>query len=216
MGHASRGGVGVAAVRFQGGEEIMLVRLQLGMESEHMVFEAEVIGLTLTVGLLTAERGFDMAMLGTNNQEGLKAMRGTKGESRQHLVDCFHEQMDLAQQQHTSAKVRLSWTPGHAGLAGNEKVDEEAKNSKGRHQSGQPVTKVMQGMNPEEQDGRGALADEGNQEASCRPLCGVAEVSVHSRDRPHHAILLSELVAGAIRVHQGLDVGFSSCTVPTY
>ena len=110
------GGVGAVAVLYREGIEKRLIRKHLGMESEHTVFEAEVVGLILAAKLVQAERGVSSAMLGADNQAALKAMRRTKGASGQHLVDCFHEQVDLAQWRHPGARIVLRWTPGHMGM----------------------------------------------------------------------------------------------------
>src|SRR5882724_1667570 len=51
-------------------------------------------------------------------------MRGAPG---QHLLDKYQERLEVAQHRHGVDTVGIRWTPGHDGLAGNEKSDTEAK-----------------------------------------------------------------------------------------
>jgi len=51
-------------------------------------------------------------------------MRGAPG---QHLLDKYQERLEVAQHRHGVDTVGIRCTPGHDGLAGNEKSDTEAK-----------------------------------------------------------------------------------------
>jgi len=66
-------------------------------------------------------------MMGADNRGALRAMRRTKGALGQHLVDHFHEQVDIMQQRHPRARMVLRWTLRHVGMAENERADAEAK-----------------------------------------------------------------------------------------
>ena len=44
-----------------------------------------------------------------------------------HLVDRFHEQVEVVKLWHMGMEVTLRWTLGHVGIAENEWADEEAK-----------------------------------------------------------------------------------------
>jgi len=126
-GSCLEGGIGAVAVLFRGGVEKRSVRMRLGKEGEHTVFEAELMGLTLAAELLCSELVVDTAMLGADSQAALRALGGAEGVSGWHLVDRFHKEMGSMWRRHAGADIGLRWTPGHVGLAGNERADEEAK-----------------------------------------------------------------------------------------
>ncbi|KAE9407131.1 hypothetical protein BT96DRAFT_750408, partial [Gymnopus androsaceus JB14] len=50
-GSGYKGGVGAAAVLYRDGEEIETVRFRLGSDDDHEVFEAEIVGLILSLHL---------------------------------------------------------------------------------------------------------------------------------------------------------------------
>jgi len=50
--------------------------------------------------------------------------RATPG---QYLIEIFHGQIVTIWSKHLSIEINLRWMPGHAGIPGNERVDEEAK-----------------------------------------------------------------------------------------
>ena len=49
----------------------------------------------------------------------------------QHLLDSYQGRIEVAQHQHGATTVKLRWTPGHEGIAGNARADEEAKRASG-------------------------------------------------------------------------------------
>ena len=126
-GSCIEGKVGAAAVLFHDSQEKRVARKHLGLDCEHTVFEAEVVGLTLAAELICAEWNIESVMLGADSQAEIRAMRGAMGASGRHLLDRFHEQVEVAKLQHTGMEVMLRWTPGHVGIVENERVDEEAK-----------------------------------------------------------------------------------------
>jgi len=88
-------------------------------------------------------------MLGADSQAALKATRKTKGASGQYLVDLFHKKIRLVQRQHTGVRIGLRWTPGHVGVTGNERADEEAKKAaKGESSPNNQIPKSCQGKIP--------------------------------------------------------------------
>jgi len=53
---------------------------------------------------------------------------GTTEEKPGHyLADIVHDQLEAVHHRHSSIKLALAWTPGHAGIEGNQHPDEEAK-----------------------------------------------------------------------------------------
>jgi len=82
------GGVGAAMVLFRNGEERGVLRKHLGKKDEHMVFEAEVMGL-LAAELIRAEGHIDEAEIGADSQVALQATTNTRGVLGQHLLDKY-------------------------------------------------------------------------------------------------------------------------------
>jgi len=69
----------VAAVLNRNGEVRVAVRKQLGMEEDHMVFEAEVVRCSLAVELIRSEREVKLATIGADSQAALLMARSVKG-----------------------------------------------------------------------------------------------------------------------------------------
>jgi len=83
------------------------LRKHLGKAEGHMVFEAEVMGLTLAAELVRAEGYMESADIGTDSQAALQAMSNMKGTSGQHLLDKFQDQILAAQSRHGEFTVML-------------------------------------------------------------------------------------------------------------
>jgi ribonuclease HI len=120
------GGVGAAAVLYRGGVEVQVVRLYLGTEEEHTVFEAELVGMAMGAKLLNMERSAKYT-IGTDSQAAMLTTRREKQMSAQYLVSAVHRQIEGVVGMQTGAEVIVRWTPGHKGIKGNERADEEAK-----------------------------------------------------------------------------------------
>jgi len=118
--------VGTAAVMFKQGEELQVLRKHVGDECQHIVYEAEVIGLTLAAKLVAGENFVEDAIIGADNQVTFHALESTKGSPGQHLVHRLQEKVEEIYDKHTHDTLEIWWTPGHEGIKENERADEEA------------------------------------------------------------------------------------------
>ena len=73
-GSAIDGKVGAAAVMYRGGQEVNLLRFNLGSVEEHTMFEAEVVGVILSLHLLSHEWDSQSASIKLDNQAALAAI----------------------------------------------------------------------------------------------------------------------------------------------
>jgi ribonuclease HI len=120
------GGVGAAAVLYRNGKEERSVRLHLGPESEHTVFEAELAGAAIAAKMLNTESSgrYTVAL---DNQAAIQTTRREKAIPGQYLVNAVHRQIHGVVEFQAGARVVMRWVPGHEGIEGNERADEEAK-----------------------------------------------------------------------------------------
>jgi len=112
-GSGLKGNVGAVAVATHpSATNSCRLQFQLGKSTDHMVFEAEVMGLTLAAELVRAEGYMESAEIGTDSQVAFQAMRNTRGTSGQHLLDKFQDQILAAQSRHSESTVMLRWSSG--------------------------------------------------------------------------------------------------------
>ncbi|KAH7322210.1 hypothetical protein B0J17DRAFT_547578, partial [Rhizoctonia solani] len=94
---------------------------------EHEVYEAEVIGLLMGLELLARERDVRKAAVYIDNQAVIRTLQGGTAPN----LGFFYEQLDEAVRwvREGNAGIRLDtrWIPGNAGVEGNERADEAAK-----------------------------------------------------------------------------------------
>ncbi|KAF8514914.1 hypothetical protein JB92DRAFT_3115324 [Gautieria morchelliformis] len=114
------------AVLYKNGKELKSMRPYMGPESEHMVFEAEVAGAAMGAKMLNMERSSKYTVA-LDNQAAIQMTRRESVISGQYLVNAVHRQIQGVVQQQAGAKVVMRWVPGHEGVEGNKRVDEEAK-----------------------------------------------------------------------------------------
>ena len=129
-GSAQEGKVGAAAILTRKNKPDRALHYHLGMEAEHTVHEAELIGILLGIHLINTERkGTTTCVIGVDNQAAIKAFDSDLRKPGHHIA---HEILRIANQlrkKRKSAKYELTirWTAGHVGIEGNEKADAEAK-----------------------------------------------------------------------------------------
>ena len=153
--------IGAAAVLVKNGVVKKSLCYCLGTDSDHTVYEAEAVALTLGLHLLKGTREtIEEVTIGMDNQAVLMGMANQKSKAGHYLMDRIHdllEDVQVAQARRRGeriegyksgagrvrledgstgwkewglkrwCKVKLVWTPGHEGIDGNEKADEEAK-----------------------------------------------------------------------------------------
>jgi ribonuclease HI len=152
-GSGFEGGVGASAVLFINNTESKVLRYHLGSLKEHTVYEAEILGLTLSFHLLHSLKRqlLNPVVLGTDSQVTLKALDNQRSQAGHHLLDRVHDAAEALQVQQDSLRstaaraearrqgtnwkgkrrgvidVQLHWTPAHMGFGPNERADKEAK-----------------------------------------------------------------------------------------
>ena len=124
-GSGYEGAIGVVAVLYRGSIEKKTTKIFMGSEDRHMVFKAELLGLSLAAELIKDKRQIWTLTLGVDSQAVLRAIRNRRAIPGQYLVESFHEQIDAVQRKHPG--ITLRWTPGHVGITGNKQADGEAK-----------------------------------------------------------------------------------------
>src|SRR5882724_4829309 len=126
-GSGHEGGIGAAAVLYRGQEEKHMLRKFMGSEETHTVFEAELFRLSLAAEMLKGETLVWSLTIGVNIQAAMWATRHRRATPGQYLIEMFHRKIAAIWEKHPCIEITLRWTPGHAGIPGNEQADKEAK-----------------------------------------------------------------------------------------
>lgn len=164
-GSGYEGGIGAAAVLYKGDRVHKTLRYYLGASEDHMVYEAEIVGVMLAFHLLTELAtttvfGNLPLLIGLDNQATIQALGNQRAHPGAYLLDQVHGLAERTQsRQDTLRKARtrrnkgqreenvrkartrgvcdveIRWVPGHEGFAPNEKADKEAKKAAQKHTS---------------------------------------------------------------------------------
>ncbi|KAF5378885.1 hypothetical protein D9615_006982 [Tricholomella constricta] len=152
-GSGYEGGVGASAVLFVNGLEKASLKYHLGPITKHTVYEAEIVGLTLGLHLLTStSRNLrSITAIGSDSQAAIKALGNQRPHPAHYLLDYVHtaaEKLHVKQDRIARASERrtalrrgnkwtdrtrkvinlqIHWTPGHVDFGPNERADELAK-----------------------------------------------------------------------------------------
>ncbi|KAF8672219.1 Reverse transcriptase (RNA-dependent DNA polymerase) [Rhizoctonia solani] len=121
------GNVGAAAVLIREGKEEVVTRKYVGLDREHEVYEAEVVGLILGLELLARERGAGEAIFFIDNQAVLLTLKAGHTDKLGYLYAHMDEGIRLAREANPGVKLKARWIPGHKGVDGNKRADVEAK-----------------------------------------------------------------------------------------
>jgi len=103
------GGIGMAAVLYRGGEEKCSLRKFLGSEERHMVFKADLLGLSLAAEMVKGKRQVWSLTIGIDSQAMMHATGHRRAILGQHLVEAFHKQVAAGHEAH--AKTRHEGRP---------------------------------------------------------------------------------------------------------
>ncbi|KAF5374631.1 hypothetical protein D9615_008911 [Tricholomella constricta] len=152
-GSGFEGGIGASAVLYVDKAERASLRYHLGPTTKHTVYEAEIVGLTLGLHLLTKlTRSLDdTTAIGSDSQATIKALNNQRPHPGHYLLDHVHsaaEKLHFTQDRLARADARsaakrrgnpwtdrrrrvidlqIHWTPGHVDFDPNERADELAK-----------------------------------------------------------------------------------------
>ncbi|KAG7086882.1 hypothetical protein E1B28_002802 [Marasmius oreades] len=121
------GGVGAAAVITYDGVIKDEVRLYVGPEEHHEVYEVEVVGLALGIILMKKHRVNSRTSIWVDNQAAILAIGNAKAGSSHYLLDIIHSLIHMHRNRAPRCEILIRWIPGHTGIQGNEKADKAAK-----------------------------------------------------------------------------------------
>ncbi|KAG2740535.1 hypothetical protein P692DRAFT_20655783, partial [Suillus brevipes Sb2] len=77
----------------QDGEVKDELRFYLGKDSEHTVYEGELVGMILAVELIRRAGGGESMALGVDNQAAIRATKAFNSQPGHHLMDTFHDSL---------------------------------------------------------------------------------------------------------------------------
>ncbi|KAJ1300876.1 hypothetical protein OPQ81_002514 [Rhizoctonia solani] len=121
------GHVGAAAVLYREGREPVLARKYVGTDKEHEVYEGEIVGLLLGLELLAREKEVLRAVTFIDNQAVLQTLLAGRTKKLGHLYGQLDGAIHAARVSNPGIRLDTRWIPGYAGVEGNEKADEAAK-----------------------------------------------------------------------------------------
>jgi ribonuclease HI len=129
-GSGYKGGIGAAAVLFENGIRKKTLKYSLGPDTEHTVFEGEVIGVLLGIHLANASAlarsGSVPVSISLDNQATIASLNNQKPRPSQTILDWIHDALEKCNEDVAEA-LEIIWVPGHRGSRGNEAADIAAK-----------------------------------------------------------------------------------------
>jgi ribonuclease HI len=165
-GSGFEGGVGAAAIAWNGGKEGACRTKHLGTAGEHTVFEAEVAGAILALDIIKGSPRLTSADIFTDCQPAIIALSAPRPQPGQYLLALFHTLYRRLLRARPTLKVRIHWVPAHVGIAGNEAVDARAKEA-AQGASSALASRIIPFESPLPSS-RAAVADAGNKEFTAR------------------------------------------------
>ncbi|KAF9065557.1 ribonuclease H-like domain-containing protein [Rhodocollybia butyracea] len=101
----------------------------LGPETDHTVFESELVGILLAIDIIRALPKRREACVLLDNQAAIQA---TKGDhvvaSGRYLVEEIRKKLEkLMNEKGQEFRLTIQWVPGHVGVEGNKNADRLAK-----------------------------------------------------------------------------------------
>jgi len=119
--------IGASAALYRRGRLKASLRHQLGSQCQHTVFKGEGVGALLGMKLINNKWGIQSAIIYINNQASIKATMLMKPSAGHYIFNTIHKSIASLWKKHTGIKIKIKWVPGHKGVEGNKKADEEAK-----------------------------------------------------------------------------------------
>ncbi|KAJ6510340.1 hypothetical protein C8R45DRAFT_766627, partial [Mycena sanguinolenta] len=92
------------------------------------VFEGEGIGGCLAMELLMRLNRLDGPVsVYVDSQAAIQATQKTTPTPSHWIWDMWHDLVGSLTTRHPGAEITIRWSPGHVGITGNERADEEAR-----------------------------------------------------------------------------------------
>ena len=129
-GSSTNGKVGAAASLYVDFTHVATLRYHLGNNTEHMVFEAEAVGLILAAQLLlTRNEASFPATIFADNQAVIRSGARPTAKPGHYLLFCFRNLVRhlMDRKDLNNNSISLNWIAGHTEIEGNELADREAK-----------------------------------------------------------------------------------------
>jgi ribonuclease HI len=126
-GSMKDGKVGTAAVLIREGCEERTLKVCLGLDKEHEVYEVEVIALQLGLQLLLEEPFAQSAAFCIDNQAVLRTIESGKAKLIPYALINLNTLLNKVLKEHRWIQLDTQWIPGHEGVDGSEKVDAAAR-----------------------------------------------------------------------------------------
>lgn len=118
--------IGAAAVLFKNGRVLKSLKYFLGPETEHTVYEAEAVAVTLAIHILTGmKKKLKKVTIGTDNQAVLLGMQNQKSKPGHHLMDKIHDALEDFQV--TQARIRGEKLIGYRKGVGRTRLEDGSK-----------------------------------------------------------------------------------------
>lgn len=126
-GSGFEGVIGAAAVLYRGFRPPKVLRMHLGPDTEHTVYEGECVGQMLAVELIRREENIRTAIFAVDSQATIHALDSINTKPGHYLFDQVHCDVERLKEVHENVSLHVAWVPGHEGVKGNEAADKEAK-----------------------------------------------------------------------------------------
>lgn len=107
------GKVGAAAVLVRQGATDNIARYHLGPDTEHEVYEAEIVGLQLALHLLENERDAEKVEIYVDNQAVLKTLEAKEAENMVVLFRQIKTLLNRVTGRFLDLEMETRWIPGH-------------------------------------------------------------------------------------------------------
>jgi ribonuclease HI len=115
--------IGAAAILMVNGMELKTLRYRLGHETEHTVYEAEMLAVLLALHLISqVARRLKRITIGLDNQATLLGLRNQRSKPSHYLLDKIHDALEDLQV--TEARKRGIATCGYRTGKGKVKLDD--------------------------------------------------------------------------------------------
>ena len=124
------GNVGATAILNHAGQLHQMLHYHLGPDSEHMVHEAELIGVFLAVHLIQTKENAKVSItIGVDNQAALGLFNMELNNPAHNIAREIIGQGNILKKGRgcKAHQITLQWTAGHEGILGNELADLEVK-----------------------------------------------------------------------------------------